>query len=430
MKRAFVLLLPVALVPWHGAEAAPPPRPNIIFILADDLGMDGVGCYGSDLRKTPEIDKLATTGVRFETCYAAPLCGPSRSALMTGRFAFRTGGVANSSWEEGGSGPKAAEEHPIAALMKQAGYATGQSGKWRQIGETPKEWGFDEYMTAPAPGGWFWQDSFIKNGEVIKTQGAQYNPDLIQQFSLDFIRRHKDHPFFLYYAMHLVHKPCHYTPDSKDKTNGPERYDDDVAYMDKQVGQIVQELETLGLRQNTLIFFAGDNGTAAGHEATLHGRAIHGRKGDMHEGGSRVPMIASWPGVTPEGRVCSDIVCFVDVLSTCVDLAGGRLPAGFTFDGVSFAPQLRGEKGNPRSWAYVQLRNDWYLREPGWKLTKNGQLFDMGDAPYTEKLVEAVADTPASSAARARLSAALEELNPAAMRTRPAASKAKALTSQ
>ena len=200
LLRTLVLAGLAAASPLHAAT-----QPNILFILSDDVGLDNIGCYGSDKHKTPAIDKLAASGLRFETCYAAPLCGPSRCLLMSGRYAFRTGGITNGSWRNGGPGAKSKDEWSIAKVLKQSGYSTGESGKWRQVGETPADWGFDEYMTDPTAGGWYWEKSFIKNGETVKTDGLMYNPDQIQAFSLDFITRHKDQPFFLYYAMNLVH---------------------------------------------------------------------------------------------------------------------------------------------------------------------------------------------------------------------------------
>ena len=369
-----------------------------------------MSCYGADKYKTPNIDKLAEGGTRFETCYAAPLCGPSRCVLMTGRFAFRTGGITNQSWRTGGPGALSKDEQPVAKLLKQAGYATAESGKWRQVGETPKDWGFDEYCTDPTAGGWFWKDGYEKNGEQVEAPG-HYNPDVIQAFSLDFIRRHKEGPFFLYYPMHLVHGPILRTPDSKPGTK--EYYADNIAYMDKQVGEIVAELEKLGLREKTLVIFSGDNGTALTYPSTIGGRMINGKKASMLEGGSRVPFIANWPGVTPAGKVSKDIVNFTDMLATFAELGGAKLPEGFKYDSVSIAPQLRGEKGNPREWAYVQLGAKWYVREQGWKMNESGELFDMSDAPFVEKPVAATADTDASKAARARLTAVLAELNPA-----------------
>src|ERR1700735_199720 len=144
MKIAISVTIALLTVLSGITRAADAAKPNIIFVLADDLGIDGVSCYGADKHQTPSIDALAQSGTRFTTCYAAPLCGPSRCLLMTGRYAFRTGGLTNQSWRGGGPGAKSADEYPMAKLLKQAGYATGQAGKWRQVGELPSDWGFDE----------------------------------------------------------------------------------------------------------------------------------------------------------------------------------------------------------------------------------------------------------------------------------------------
>jgi arylsulfatase A len=187
--------------------------------------------------------------------------------------------------------------------------------------------------------------------------------------------------------------------------------------MDKQVGEIVAELDKLGLREKTLVIFSGDNGTALNFPSTIGGRMINGKKASMLEGGSRVPLIASWPGTTPAGKVSKDIVNFSDMLSTFVELGGGQLPKDFKYDSRSIAPQLRGEKGTPREWAYVQLGAKWFVREQGWKMNQANELFDMSDAPFVEKPVAASADTEVSKAARARLTAVLAELNPAGGKT-------------
>ena len=189
------------------------------------------------------------------------------------------------------------------------------------------------------------------------------------------------------------------------------------ATWDKQVGAVVAELEKLGLREKTLVIFSGDNGTALNFPSTIGGRMIHGKKGSLLEGGSRVPFIASWPGVTPAGAVSKDMVSFADPHATFAELAGVKLPEGMKFDGRSLAPQLRGEKGTPREWAYVQLNAKWFVRKPGFKMNEKADLFDMSDAPFLEKAVAADADTEASKAARARLSAVLAELNPAGGKT-------------
>ena len=413
MRRNSILAAAVMCCCSGAMAAAPAGKPNIVFVLADDLGIDGVSCYGADKHQTPCIDALAKSGIRFETCYAAPLCGPSRCLLQTGRYAFRTGGLLNSSWRGGGPGARSADEVPMARLLKQAGYATCQSGKWRQVGETPHDWGYDEYLTDNTAGGYYWQTRYNKNGQEITMPPGSYGPDVVHNFAVDFIRRHKEGPFFLYYATHLVHKPTVRTPDTETGVaNIDKLYDDNIRYMDKEVGALVGELEKLGLRENTLVIFAGDNGTAPGYPSPVHNRMLNGHKGTMLEGGSRVPFIASWPAVTPAGKVLPDIVSFADPCVTFAELAGAKLPEGFKYDGQSFAAQLRGEAGTPRAWAYVQLGRHWFVREPGFKLNEAGELFDMSDAPFVEKLVNPSADTDPSKAARQRLSAALTQLNP------------------
>ena len=402
-------------------------KPNIVFILSDDVGLDNIGCYGSDKHKTPAIDKLATSGLRFQTCYAAPLCGPSRCLLMTGRYAFRTGGITNQSWRGNGPGAKAADEKPMAQILKQAGYATGMAGKWRQVGETPRIWGFDEYLTDNTAGGWYWQTRVTINDKEVTLPDGSYAPDKVHDFAIDFMRRHKDQPFLFYYAMHHVHAPILRTPDSaaaNDSLNA--HYEDNIRYMDKQVAAVVAELEKLGLREKTLLIFSGDNGTALTFPSTIGGRMINGKKGSMLEGGARVPFIASWPGTIAAGKTSKDIISFADCLATFADLAGAKLPENFKYDSQSFAPQLRGEPGHPREWAYVQLGAKWYVRNPGFKMNENAELFDMSDAPFVEKSVAPDADTEASKTARQHLSTLLKDLNPAAGKTDTGAAKAAA----
>lgn len=415
MRRISLLVLAVLVGLSSSSFAADAPKPNIVLLFADDFGLDGVSCYGSDKHKTPNIDKLAASGTRFETAYSYPLCGPTRCLLMTGRHSFRTGGITNGSWRNGGPGARSADEHPMAKVLKQAGYATGMAGKWRQVGETPRDWGFDEYITDPTAGGWFWQNKHQKNGvEFIAPEGS-YAPDVIHDFTLDFLRRHKNERFFYYYSMHHVHGPIQRTPDTKEGQGT--LYDDNIAYLDKQVGAVIAELEKLGLREKTLVIFTCDNGTALNFPSEIGGRIINGKKGSMQEGGSRVPFIASWPGTTPAGKVSKDIISLADPHATFAELAGAKLPDTLKFDGHSFAPQLLGEPSQPREWAYVQLGQRWFVREAGFKMNEQGDLFDMSDAPFVEKLIEKSADTPASKSARARLTATLTDLNPAAGKT-------------
>jgi arylsulfatase A len=400
------------LAPMAGT-AAPADKPNIIFILSDDYGLDGVSCYGSDRFKTPNIDTLASGGLRFENAYCTPLCGPTRCLFVTGRYGFRTGGLSNRTARR----PSPAEETSVAKLLKQAGYVTCQAGKWRQMDASPGDWGFDEYITDPTAGGYYWQTTYTKNGQLIEPGKEIYYPDVCHEFAVDFLKRNKSKPFFLYYASHLVHGPILKTPDTKEGADKDQLYADNVVYLDKQVGDLVAQVDRLGLRDKTLIIFAADNGTA-GRSGTIGGRQVNGHKGTMLEGGAHVPFIANWKGVTPAGKVIKDLIDFSDLYATFGELAGAKPPPGVTLDGRSFAPQLRGQTGRPREWIFVQLGTNWYVRELGWKLNNKGELFDMTAAPFEEKLVSDAASADAAQG-RKRLQAVLDQLNPAAGKTEP-----------
>ena len=414
----------MAALGWAGLclAADNPSRPNIVFILSDDYGLDGVSCYGSDNFKTPNIDALAKSGLRFDNAYCTPLCGPTRCLLVTGRYGFRSGGMSNQTAKN----PLSSEEPSIAKMLKQAGYATGHAGKWRQMSGFPNDWGFDESITDQTAGGWYWQTNYFKNGQLVQADKQIYYPDLCHAFALDFIQRHRDHPFFFYYASHLVHGPILRTPDSQpDMTNPETLYADNVAYLDKQVGDLVAHIDRLGLREKTVIIFTADNGTARASR-TLRGRPLSGQKGSMLDCGAHVPFLASWKGTAPAGKVLKDLIDFSDLFPTFADLAGGTLPAGLKFDGRSFVPQLRGQAGSPRDWIFVQLGRKWYTREMSWKLTEAGELYDMSEAPFLEKLVAADTTDAAAVAARKRLQGVLDQLNPAGGKIEPPPMEGKA----
>jgi arylsulfatase A len=410
-SRTLLLLLCLFAEAAFGA----PKAPNIIFILADDLGIDGFGCYGSDRfkDKTPNVDALATTGLRFDFCYSMPTCNPSRCALMTGRYEFHTGNA-----------PSYKEETSMARVLKQAGYATGMAGKWRQMRDTPGDWGFDEFLTDPSPSGYYWETAYTKNGAALEAKPGTYGPDLCRDFAVDFFQRHREQPFFFYYPTHLVHNPIVRTPRSAATSKDQDTlFADNVAYLDRQVGELVGALDQLGLRERTIIVFASDNGTAKyGIEhAFIQGRHIYGMKETMFEGGSRVPLIVNWQGTVEAGRTSDNLIDFTDMLPTFAELTGAPLPASPAPDGRSFAPQIRGERGTPREWVYVQhnTARQWYVLEHGWKLTHAGDLFDMSDAPFAEKPVSPGEPNDAARAARERLQTVLDRLNPAAGKLAP-----------
>ncbi|MEP6955513.1 MAG: sulfatase-like hydrolase/transferase [Chthoniobacterales bacterium] len=411
IKRTTIFALLVAalhLLALQAASAAPQRPPNIIFILADDLGLDCVSAYGADQMKTPQIDALARGGTRFEYSYANPLCGPSRSQILTGRYPFRTGMTSNQS----GNVLQPANEIMLPRVLKPQGYVTAAVGKWNQIPLLPKDWGFDESFSYPKSGG-YWRKhtpSYRVNGDKKELPEGTYLPDLMHDFLIDFIGRHKDQPFYVHYAMTHVHTPIVRTPDS-----GPGRhhlYADNIAYMDKLVGKLVAELDRLSLRENTLIVFVGDNGTARkpAQRLTLQHRSIDGMKSSMLEGGSRVPLIVNWPGTTPGGRVCHDLTDFSDFFPTFAALAGARLPEGVTIDGHSFAPQIRGETGDPRQWVYVELQGRRYVASKRWKLNASGELFDMKDAPFKQIPVAPDTADPEAIAGRKQLRDVMDRL--------------------
>ena len=387
-------------------------KPNIIYILADDLGIGDVSCYGSDKNKTPIIDKLAKGGMRFTHGYTAPLCGPSRAMILTGRYAFRTGAVNQDMVAQ----IKPENEVLIPSVLKPEGYATAMVGKWSQFGLTPKDFGFDDYITFQGSG-CYWatekkkSENYIENGVDKKLDASTYMPDLMHQHLVDFITTNKEKPFFLYYSMVNVHALIQRTPDSKP---GSDFYADNIAYMDKLVGKLLSTLDDLKLRENTLIVFMGDNGTASQYaeRGSISGNALSGKKGSMLECGSLVPTIANWPGVIAAGKVNDQLIDSSDILPTFADLAGAKLPTKNVIDGRSFLPQLMGKKGNPREWIFIELGNKWYVREANWKLNREGELFDMSNAPFEEKLVANYADNKDASAAHSRLQTALKTLSP------------------
>jgi len=387
-------------------------KPNIIFILADDLGIGNISCYGSDQFKTPNIDKLASTGMRFTHGYTAPLCGPSRALILTGRQPFRTG---TTNQDRVGK-LEPSKEICLPSVLKTAGYTSLMVGKWSQFPLQPSDFGFDQYMRFQASGK-YWNTqpankSYTKNGEIVPLLDGEYLPDLMHNQVVDFISKNKNKPFFAYYSMSHIHGEILPTPDSK--PDSKDLYTDNINYMDKLVGKLVKALDSLKMRQNTIIVFVGDNGTAAegASRATVQGKKLSGKKGDMLECGSLVPWIVNWKGGGQSGKVIDDLVDATDWMPTFAALTGAKLPGNVILDGKSFAPQLKGEKGTPREWIFMELGNQWYVREEKWKLNRANELFDMRNAPFEEILIPADSKDEIAMSARQRLSAVLKSINP------------------
>jgi arylsulfatase A len=393
--------------------------------MADDLGYECLGCYGSKSYKTPVLDELARTGMRFEHCYSQPLCTPSRVKIMTGQYNFRNYvnfGVLD---------PK---QKTFGHLLQSCGYATCVVGKWqlygsvnqgaevRGTGSMPGQAGFDEHCLWQIKGrGSRYKDPvMVQNGKNLDDLQGKYGPDVSCDYALDFIERHKAGPFLLYFPMAIVHSPFEPTPDSEDwgkntKKSDTKYFADMVAYMDKIVGRIVDRLGELGLRENTLVLFVGDNGTDKSIRSQMADRVIRGDKGNTTDGGTHVPMIANQPGVVSAGKVCGDLVDFSDFVPTFAEATGTEVPENMKVDGRSFLPQLRGEKGNPREWIFCHYDPKWlgrkkatrFVRDKRWKLYASGELYDV-QADVLEQNPDPTG--PEAAEARKRLQAVLDSM--------------------
>lgn len=421
--KAFMLRLGIALgcllIVSPAALFAQAAKPNIILIMADDFGYECVGANGGQSYKTPNIDSLAKSGVRFENCHVQPLCTPTRVELMTGRHNVRN-------YIRFGVLPRT--ETTFAQVLKKAGYTTGICGKW-QLGQevdSPRHFGFDESC--------LWQHTrrppryanpgLEYNGVEKDFNKGEYGPKLVNDFALDFISRHKDQPFFLYYPMMLTHNPFQPTPDSKNwdpKTMGEKAMDnkshfaDMTAYMDKMIGQVVEKLDALKLRENTLILFLGDNGTGKPITSRFQNADFPGGKGSTNHRGTHVPCIANWPAVIRQGNINQQLISATDFLPTICDAASVAKPSGL--DGISFISALKGGNGQQREWLYSwyspRQNDDKTVRECAWdhhyKLYRSGQFFDLRtDRDEKSPLVVASLSGDAGQAAK-KLQAALEQ---------------------
>ena len=403
---------------WAASEQ-PARKPNIVLIMADDLGYECIGANGGTSYKTPVLDRMAARGMRFEHCYSQPLCTPSRVKLMTGICNVRN-------YVRFGLLDKA--QTTFAHLLKKAGYATCVVGKWQLSGgfDGPAHFGFDEYCLwqlnrrpgrYPNPG-------LEVNGKQVDYSNGEYGPDVATDYACDFMQRHRDRPFLVYYPMILTHCPFEPTPDSPDwdpKSKGsktykgdPKYFGDMVTYMDKLVGKFISKLEELGLRENTLIIFTGDNGTDKPVVSMMGKRKVAAGKGTMADAGTRVPFIAQWPGAIPEGKVCRDIVDFSDMLPTLCECAGVAVPQKLAIDGRSFLPQLKGEKGQPREWIYCWYSRNGnaaqakeFARTPRYKLYRTGKFHDISKDPLERKPLAAEGLGKEAAKARAMLEEAL-----------------------
>ena len=368
-------------------------RLNIILIMADDFGYECVGANGGSYT-TPNIDKLAEEGIRFEHCYANPLSTPSRVQLMTGKYNVRNY-TAFAKLDR--------KETTFANLLQDAGYATCVAGKW-QLGkeeDSPVHFGFDKSC--------LWQHTqkatdtqkcdtryahpvIDINGVTTHFPQNAFGPDIYCDFVLDFIRENEARPFFVYYPMTLTHSPFVSTPDSKEWSpvrsstyrGDPVHFPDMVQYTDKLVGRIMDELERLHLKENTLVIFTGDNGTATSIVSSFNGKPYVGGKGKTIDSGTHVPLIVYHPN-TQTGKVNHNLIDFTDFLPTLCQVADVDIQSLSELDGKSFYPQLKGETNSVRQWIYCwyapqQVYNEKaivFARTHRYKLYRSGEFYDV-----------------------------------------------------
>ena len=397
-------------------------RPNILFILTDDLGPEWLSCYGGQEVRTPNIDRLAEQGTLFRNCWATPLCTPTRMTLLTGRYPFRTGWINHHDvprW--GGPGFDPAREVAFPRLLREAGYATAVSGKWqindlRTDPDILRKHGFDEHCMWPGfeegnPGSeerYF--DPYLQTNGQRKVHTGRFGPDVLADFTVDFMRRHKDGPFLAYHAMVLTHTPMTATPANKDAgLKGAALHPGMVQHMDAEVGRLLATLDDLKIADRTVVIYATDNGSP-GLQARCNGRRVVGAKGKLLETGINVPLIVRGPGIAH--GTSHALVDFSDFFPTLLDLAHVRRPANLQLDGRSFAG-IAGQGGDsqPREWIYSQLGTDRVVRDQRYKLWSKGRLYDV-NADRDEELDLSGSTNPDVIAARDKLQRVLDSLPP------------------
>ncbi len=365
----------VATFPLVSLAADPPPRPNFVIIFTDDQGYGDLSCYGSETIRSPRLDKLAEEGTRFTDFYAQTVCGPSRSALLTGRYPIRSRG-----WNMPES------EITLAELLKTVGYTTGCIGKWDVssrkpiIERMPNNQGFDYYWGTLGAN----DDGSVLLYENNEALGATRDmASLTRRYTekgIEFLRANKDRPFLLYVAHTMVHSIIDASPEFKGRSRGG-LYSDCVEEIDHYTGQLLDAIDELGLRDNTIVIFTTDNGPWNNNQEGLRSRhkgavawgssgPLREGKGSTYEGGLRVPCIVRWPGHVPAGRVSGAIFSTLDFMPTFANLAGYQVPDDRIIDGVDQTALLLGKnEAGARDNFYYFCQNELHgVRKGKWKL--------------------------------------------------------------
>ncbi len=398
-------------------------KPNVIVIMADDLGAEGLACYDSTIYTTPNLDRLATEGAQFQNAYATPLCTPTRVMIMSGMYPNRTGFKALiSRSDDSVRMPK--ELKTIGNYFKENGYRTAIAGKW-QLGKfyvypnQPVEHGFDKYCMwkwhwkgkktsryyAPA----IWQDGASNDGDE-----SVFGPDVYTDYLLDFIETNKDRPYMVYFPMALPHSPFLAPPSLKKLAYS--KYHDNmdkntrdfghmITYMDMLVGKIADKVKATGQERNTLIIFTADNGCHKAITSRLGTQDLKGGKGSMTETGTRVPLICYWPGTIPPGKR-EQLFCLVDVLPTVASVAGISIGE---VDGMDLSHNLYNRPGRNRDHVFIFFKKEAFVRDERFRLNNKGQLFDISLASDKTRYSEKISKNPEHEPHKARLQKLLDQ---------------------
>lgn len=435
LQAACVGAAAFSLAAGKQAQATAAQRPNIIFVMVDDMGYGDLGAYGQRHIQMPRVDQMAREGIRYTNVYTgSPVCAPSRSVLMTGQHTGHTwirdnttsvaghGAVPCSGEGAGLRVPLRPEDVTVAEVLKEAGYVTGITGKWG-LGEPgttglPNLQGFDEWrgLLNQRIAHSYYPTHIWENQEERRLEGnsgpradfvneAHYAHDLFTEFALDFIRRHGsgERPFFLYVPYTIPHSYFQvpelepYTVDT-DWVEQEKVYASMLTRADRDLGRMLDLLQTLGIDENTIVFFCSDNGAANRYDRVFDSSGpLRGRKRDLYEGGLRTVMVARWPGKIQAGAVSDDIWYFADALPTFAALAGATPPSGI--DGVSVLPSLLSQPQpelatRPLYWEYPDGGFQQAARRGKWKAVRADadapiELYDLGqDIAETNNIAE------------------------------------------
>ena len=422
--------------------ATPDPRPNLVLVLVDDLGPEGYGPYGGTLGPTPALDRLAAEGVRFTDAHTTPLCTPTRVRLMTGRSGPRA---------YTGFRTLAPSERTFAHQLQDAGYATWVAGKWQLAGRRgpvasglsgsrPEEAGFERWCLWQVEelGSRYADPTLEVDGESVVLEG-RYGPDVVVETALAWLAEPRDRPFLLYYPMILPHDPFEPTPRSlearadedpqvaarlaaeTDEERAQRHFADMAAYVDHNVGRLLDGLDAAGIADDTLVVVTSDNGTSRLMPVVVDGVPMVGSKAQTHELGTKMPLLLRWPGVVAPGTTMDRPVDLMDLMPTLVEAGGAALPDDRVIDGLSLVPHLTTGAAWPRE--VLAMEYDPYPGVPGrvrhrfarglgLKLYDDGRVFRTAEDP---REFEALAEADLTEAEREslpRLRAALAALPP------------------